>query len=308
MAIDIIDIAIARKLAGGGGGTSDYSALTNKPSINGVTLSGDKTGADLGIPSVYFSYSNGRINISNTEPLEIVTWANGTPAQLAAMLDAHYAGEIDIHDYWSVGDTRTIHLSAMEAGDLEAHVEQDVQYVLADVGGKTLTTSVGDITECAFAVVQKDALMDGTSDEKGKLNLTSGNAGGWEACARRTWCNTTYRNAFPADIKPLFRQFKNITSAGSTNPSTAVTSDDYFALLSEMEFFGRVSYGNETVEANNHRFSLFSQSAYQHKLNGDTFWTRTPRSTDVTWVFSMWNGSMNDGADYATGIAPFGCI
>lgn len=32
-----------------GGGTSDYSQLTNKPSINGVTLSGNKTSADLGI-------------------------------------------------------------------------------------------------------------------------------------------------------------------------------------------------------------------------------------------------------------------
>lgn len=34
---------------GGGGGTSDYSQLSNKPSINGVTLSGNKTSADLGI-------------------------------------------------------------------------------------------------------------------------------------------------------------------------------------------------------------------------------------------------------------------
>lgn len=34
---------------GGGGGTSDYSLLLNKPSINGVELSGNKTTADLGI-------------------------------------------------------------------------------------------------------------------------------------------------------------------------------------------------------------------------------------------------------------------
>lgn len=36
---------------GGGGGTSDYTDLTNKPSINNVTLSGNKTGADLGLAS-----------------------------------------------------------------------------------------------------------------------------------------------------------------------------------------------------------------------------------------------------------------
>ena len=32
-----------------GGGTSDYNALTNKPSINGVTLDGDKSTDQLGI-------------------------------------------------------------------------------------------------------------------------------------------------------------------------------------------------------------------------------------------------------------------
>lgn len=36
---------------GGGGGTTNYNELENKPSINGVTLSGNKTSADLNISS-----------------------------------------------------------------------------------------------------------------------------------------------------------------------------------------------------------------------------------------------------------------
>ena len=36
-------------LEGGGGGTSDYAALQNKPSINNVTLEGNKTTEDLNI-------------------------------------------------------------------------------------------------------------------------------------------------------------------------------------------------------------------------------------------------------------------
>lgn len=39
---------------GGGGGTSDYIDLSNKPQINGVTLSGNKTSADLGIGSIFY--------------------------------------------------------------------------------------------------------------------------------------------------------------------------------------------------------------------------------------------------------------
>lgn len=34
---------------GGGGGTDDYTDLTNKPKINSVTLSGNKTSSDLGL-------------------------------------------------------------------------------------------------------------------------------------------------------------------------------------------------------------------------------------------------------------------
>ena len=36
-------------VSSGGGGTSDYTDLTNKPQIEGVTLSGNKTAANLGL-------------------------------------------------------------------------------------------------------------------------------------------------------------------------------------------------------------------------------------------------------------------
>lgn len=36
-------------VSSGGGGTSDYTALNNKPQINGTTLSGNKTGKQLGL-------------------------------------------------------------------------------------------------------------------------------------------------------------------------------------------------------------------------------------------------------------------
>lgn len=41
---------------GGGGGTSNYNALTNKPSINNVTLTGNKTLAELGIDTYIATY------------------------------------------------------------------------------------------------------------------------------------------------------------------------------------------------------------------------------------------------------------
>ena len=41
--------------SGGGGGTSDYDDLTDKPSINSVTLSGNKSTSDLGLDQVFIA-------------------------------------------------------------------------------------------------------------------------------------------------------------------------------------------------------------------------------------------------------------
>ena len=49
-------------MLGGHGGTSDYTVLSNKPSINGVTLQGNKTSADLnisGMPETPLATSHG---------------------------------------------------------------------------------------------------------------------------------------------------------------------------------------------------------------------------------------------------------
>lgn len=44
-----LEVGGTKYAVGGGSGTSDYTDLTNKPSINGVTLLGNKTTSDLGI-------------------------------------------------------------------------------------------------------------------------------------------------------------------------------------------------------------------------------------------------------------------
>lgn len=56
-------------------GTSDYSTLSNKPSINSVTLTGNKTSADLGILSDVTQGSN--ITIDKTDPSNPVISATG---------------------------------------------------------------------------------------------------------------------------------------------------------------------------------------------------------------------------------------
>lgn len=80
MSISVETLALAKdytdKHGGGGGtgGTTNYNDLTNKPSINGVQLSGNKTSAELGIQDGAPGEA-ATITISSTE-----TVAAGTPA------------------------------------------------------------------------------------------------------------------------------------------------------------------------------------------------------------------------------------
>lgn len=62
---------------GGGGGTSDYNELTNKPQINSVSLSGNKSASDLGLmPATTLAQvatSGSYSDLSNTPTIPTVT-------------------------------------------------------------------------------------------------------------------------------------------------------------------------------------------------------------------------------------------
>ena len=116
------------------------------------------------------------------------SWSDGTDEEIVEALEKHYAGEIDLTEYWSVGDERTVSLSSMgEMSPLtDTHAAQDVVFVLSNVGGKYLADGV---TECAFQVDQKNCLL-----ETGRMHNFSSNSGGWRDCHRRTWCNSIYKS------------------------------------------------------------------------------------------------------------------
>lgn len=62
MKIDRVTLALAKKYTdehGGGGGTSNYNSLSNKPKINDVELSGNKTLGQLGVPLDTSDLTNG---------------------------------------------------------------------------------------------------------------------------------------------------------------------------------------------------------------------------------------------------------
>ena len=236
--------------------------------------------------------------------VKIVTWADGTDEEVAAMVAAADRGEIKLTDYWKSGDVRKVTLSAMELsnGLSDPHAEQTVEYVLSDPGHFTLANGKA----CNFTVIQKDCLK-----EKGVMNMSNTNRGGWEEAPRRTWCNTTYRNALPAALRPIFKQFKVTTANG--NGSGTTVSTDYFSLFSEKEVFGTTRYANAAAESANTQLEYFKTSGNRVKKTGDgvgRWWERSAYSGGSNAFCRVTSGGSADwnSAYNARGVAPFGCI
>lgn len=268
----------------------------------------------LGETTCTVGYSEGGVSKSASfkvnVTVKIVAWATGSDQEIADMVAAADAGAINLSEYWEVGQERTVHLSAMAAtGVGESHVAQDVTFVLMNAGGKTLDSG----ETCHFIVGQKNGLANGTSGEYGYMNSSNTNSGGWDSCARRSWCNNVYKAAIPDALRPIFKPFRNITADGSG--TTTKTSVDTFALASEKEIFGTTTYADSTAEASNSQFKYYETASNRIKKQGDTgsagyWWERSPYSGGTAYFCYVGSGG---AASYIAAsstylLAPFGCI
>ena len=244
-------------------------------------------------------------------PFKIVTWAGGTDEEIVKMVQLADQGIINLSDYWAVGDTRTVQLSAMSAtGVGESHAAQQVDLVLMHAGGYDLNAAVASgRTKCSFVVGLKDSLA-----EAGYMNSSNTNSGSWNGSARRTWCNNVFRNAIPSTLRAIFKQFKTVT-AQTYNGSTNQTSVDYFALPAEREIFDAINYCNPTEYNALFQFDYYKTASNTVKKLGKTgtasiWWERSPNyygSSGFCGVGSDGTAG-SGGASFSYGLAPFGCI
>ena len=253
--------------------------------------------------------ANNATIIYKNNPLPLVSWSTGTDAEIKAMVDAYYAGNLtleEIKSVWSIGDEREVTLSAMAAtGVGETHASQTVKFVLMNFGGKTLTS---DNTECLAIVGQKNSLA-----EAGYINSSNTNTGGWNSCARRSWCNNIYKAAIPSDFRELFKEHNNQSGTGDGASSGTQTTADYFTLPAEIEVFGTTTH---SVAGEGSQFKYYETSANRSKTLGEggsayAWWERSPLS-DNPYQFCYVNSNDVTAAHYLAshtqGLAPFGCI
>lgn len=259
------------------------------------------------------------------EDLKIVTFADGTDTEIENMIEAHYAGKINISDYWAVGDKRTIHHNAMDAtGVSESHRANDYAYVIIGIEHDDLVTAINDKTKAAITIQTERMLyLDTTTEyntsynashECGYINSSSTNSGGWEGCARRAWCNNVYKKCLPTYIQNMMKQVKKLTSVGSRS-STIKVSNDYAFLLSEIEIFGSTTYsyageGKQYQYFKNAIANRYKKPRYDDSHVSGHYWERSPYSGSENKFchVNISGNSYYNGVSYYLGIVLCLCI
>lgn len=188
-------------------------------------------------------------------PLEIVTFENGTDDQIAAMLKAHYNGDIDIADHWSVGDKRKIHLNQVTVNDSgnKTWAAQDITIVITAIKQHDLATPINGKTKAAITCQTRECVTDGRiSWDMTRANVTDSTKVHWTGIALRTFCNGTFLStampsAIQSIIKPVSRTVlatRGCSGTGSNetvNKTTETVTDSIF-LPTYPEIYGNTAY------------------------------------------------------------------
>lgn len=134
--INIADLIASGQIpggGGGGGGTTNYNDLTNKPTLNGVEISGNKTSADYKISAQVIQVDHGTSDTTyQLPPNQYHTW--GEVTSLTLTLGAGANGQVN--GYWfsfDSGDTATT-LSLPETVITDIVVEPNMHYECSIVG------------------------------------------------------------------------------------------------------------------------------------------------------------------------------
>ena len=237
--------------------------------------------------------------------IKIVSWSDGTDEEIAALLDAHYAGLVNLHEIWNVGDTRTVHLSAMKAVDVgETHVEQDVEFEIVNKGGHELVNG----GECAFIVQQKACLS-----EPGYMNPTNTNSYGWYGSKRRLWCGDTYYKSIPESTRSLFKKFKFKTLFNTKNELIR-DYEDFFSLPCAINIIGLEAVNSLWYYLKNEDTIQWEKYIDQKNRNKKdrSWWLRSagPKDSTQNFYIVQRNGTLTTigASSVIPYIAPFGCI
>lgn len=235
----------------------------------------------------------------------IVDFATASWEEIASMLQRHYAGVINLADFWSIGDEKVISYSAMTTtGVSETHAAKSQKVKIIGFNHDTITGG----TKAAITLQFSNGL-----GSPGYMHPTSTNIGGWSACNRRGWCNGTLFNALDDGLRELIKPVDKYYTIGNGSKDIAAISDKCF-LLSESEIMGSNTVLSVPGEGEQYDYFIGGDSLKKRQgddVSGyDNWYTRSTNSANAKqYVYIESDGEVNSSdANGQYQIVPAFCI
>lgn len=180
--------------------------------------------------------------------LSILSWQ-----QIGDLVLKAEQGTVNLSDYFSIGDTKSVTLTTGETIELQ-------------VAGFNHDTFSDGVT-APVTLVMKDCL-----NTNAPMDSSGINAGGYPASEMKTYVETNIYDKLPADLKALVAPVKKKWYT-TYNQASSLTEGNYNVwLLSEMEAFGTNTYTIGTGEGS--KYDIFTDNASRiKKVNGSAnYW------------------------------------
>ena len=260
--------------------------------------------------------------------VKIVSFANGTDAEIKAMLNAYYADEITWEQMgWAVGDTRKIHLNAMQSPNPDSSqtwAAQDITVVIVDHDHTDLATAINGHTKACITVQTREMLSGVSAGTRGTIYVNGDSSKDmtftkWSNLYMRTYLNDKVWGAFPTDFKAAIKTSKHNRHTDYNTSVSEVVNDNLF-LPSYPEIFGTAyyQYYKTTSPAEGTQFAYFTDpnnikkyvnsNGSASSISGNTSWWNGSASSHYNssggyyWGYATSNGAAN----YSFGSAAYG--
>ena len=261
----------------------------------------------------------------------IVPWSTGTDAEIQAMLDAYYADKLTWAEMgWAIGDTRIIHLSAMQAPNPNSSstwAAQDITVVIVAHDHNDLATPINGHTKACITVQTREVMNNNTSayNQAGHIYVNGDSSYDmtftkWSDLYMRTYMNSVVFNAFDSSFKSMIKPSSHYRHTTYNGTESEQVTDNLF-LPSYPEIFGTASYSYyvATNPVEGTQFSYYTTSSNRIKygnnngsLNGTSqYWWEGSASSyfnssnGYRWCIVGTSGTADYYSGYnATGLAP----
>lgn len=261
--------------------------------------------------------------------VQVPSFANATWEQIGKIVTAYYNDKIsDLSNYWAVGDTKIISLSAMQApnpNSSDIWLAQDIVITILGFDHTDLATPINGHTKSAITLQTREVLSGTAAGTAGTIYVNGDSSYDstftkWSNLYMRTYLNDKVWGAFPSEVKSLIKPSKHYRHTGYNTSGSEEVTDNLF-LPSYPEIFGTASYqyyvATSPVEGTQFEYYTNTTNRIKYPNNNGTagssaqiWWEGSASSNYASsngyrWCYVYTDGSANGtNGSSARGLAP----